>query len=81
MIVVKDTLCNSSPHLIPEIYQLFKDAKGSDSLPHGAMNAHPMGIQEVSPHLEFVIDLVHQQGLTHNRATLKSLIHPLAWLD
>jgi 4,5-dihydroxyphthalate decarboxylase len=81
MVVVKDALCNENPHLIPEIYQLFKEAKSSSVRTEGAMDPYPMGIKAVSPHLEFVIDLVHQQGLTHQRASVKSLIHPLAWLD
>jgi 4,5-dihydroxyphthalate decarboxylase len=81
MIVVKNELIESNPDLIPEIYQLFKRAR-NDGLKSSQMNlAFPMGIQEVRPHLEFVIDLVHAQGLTQRRANVESLIHPRAWLD
>ena len=85
MIVVKDELCQSSPEIVANIFDLFKESKRLKMLSkESAENLnidYPMGIKEVKPHLEFVIDLVNQQGLTKTSASLESLFHQSTFFE
>ena len=70
---------------IANIFDLFKESKRLKMLSkESAENLnidYPMGIKEVNPHLEFVIDLVNQQGLTKTRASLESLFHQSTFFE
>ena len=40
----------------------------------------PFGVNALRPHLEFVIDSVHAQGLIQKRPQLESLFHPSSFI-
>jgi 4,5-dihydroxyphthalate decarboxylase len=80
MMTLKKSLCDSRPDVAPEIYRLLSESKKAipkTSLPY---EQFPFGVNAIRPHLEFVIDSVHSQGLIKTRPKLESLFHPSSFI-
>jgi len=80
MLALKKSLCDSRPDIAPEIYRMLcesKKAMPKTTLPY---EQFPFGVNALRPHLEFVIDSVHAQGLIQKRPQLESLFHPSSFI-
>ena len=80
MLALKKSLCDSRPDIAPEIYRMLcesKKAMPKTTLPY---ERFPFGVNALRPHLEFVIDSVHAQGLIQKRPQLESLFHPSSFI-
>ena len=80
MIVLKRSLVQQHPDFPRELMELLAQSRGSD-WSDDDQRAHPAGLREVRPHLEFAIDMVYRQGLLRQRFALESLFHPTTMIE
>ena len=74
MVVVKDSLSNSRPDAVREIYRLLEQSKKAAKLPKpGELDVNPFGVEANRRNLEVVIDTVYRQGMIPRRFAVDEL--------
>jgi 4,5-dihydroxyphthalate decarboxylase len=68
MVVVKDSVSQSHPRAVREIYRLLVESKRAAGLPaKGELDANPFGVAANRRNLEVAVDYVYRQGLISRR--------------
>jgi len=64
MMVIKESFCKESPHLVHEVYRLLQESKAvADAKHHSKKDLTPFGIEKNKKALELLILYSYQQGL------------------
>jgi 4,5-dihydroxyphthalate decarboxylase len=64
MVVVTESLSQSRPDLVREVYRMLKQATQAAGLPRpGGIDFHPFGVEACRPALEMIINYAVQQKL------------------
>ena len=73
MLAVTKKLAQDNPALVREVYSLFKRSKQLAKSDAAQPDLRPVGIREISPSLQVVIDLAHHQQLIPRKFTLDEI--------
>jgi 4,5-dihydroxyphthalate decarboxylase len=80
MVVLKRSFVDEHPDF-PKVLMALLEQSAGENLSEANQLAHPRGLSKVRPHLDYAIDMVHRQGLTHDRLPLESFFHPATLID
>ena len=74
LVVVKDSLSQSDPQAVREIYRLLVESKQAAGLPKaGELDLNPFGVEANRRNLDVAIDCVHRQRLIPRRYSVDEL--------
>jgi 4,5-dihydroxyphthalate decarboxylase len=75
LVVVKDSLSNSDPQAVREVYRLLLESRQAAGLPRmGELDLNPFGVEANRRNLEVAIDCVYRQRLIPRRYSVDELL-------
>jgi 4,5-dihydroxyphthalate decarboxylase len=74
MMVVKQSVVDSNPEIVEEVFRLLKESKQAAAIP-GERDDTPFGVEANRQNLEVAIEYVYQQGLIPVRFTVDELFN------
>jgi 4,5-dihydroxyphthalate decarboxylase len=76
MVVVRQSLADSRPCAVQEVYRLLLESRGAAGRPApGAIDLNPFGLDANRHNLELAIDCAYSQGLIARRFAVEELFH------
>lgn len=73
MLAVTKKLAQENPALVRQVYALFKRSKENAKADPAQPDLRPVGIKDISPSLQVVVDLAHHQQLIPRKFTLDEI--------